>query len=310
MKANCIELDVGRGLEAPGGANARGVNGLCEGLFVGPGVVPGRVAAFLTLRDRSPRTVGLLVLKSCVDVGSLVGDAMDIARTWRVPFSGPCAARGKVVFLDLVAGKMVVVQVEGQRGEAVLCGNAYVAGTALASLLCGKTVVSLEATDGDATMTLESEVSRAGGGHDVQSYWRVKTHPEDFAVEVGQGCAPVARVETLNSYEFSVGPRLASPVMFDSYRQKACRIIPGDVPELQVCSCNRFHGALPQTCAVDLQLARSVFSFIGGAVPSDTVRHPGGVEKLPACYWDHRDFVAVMPCTSVKFAEPIRKEGI
>ena len=230
---------------------------------------------------------------------------MQIARAWRVPFDGPCAAHGKVVFLDVHTGRVVTFQVDGEHGEAVFCGNANVAAAAFAAWTRGESSLALSATDGSTTISLESTVQVAGDYWEVESAWRIIPHPEDFSTEAGFAEVPLARVDTLNHYQFSVGPKLVAPARFDSCRRKGCRITPAEMPEVQVSTCERFHGALPQTGAISLQLARDLFPFIRSAVPSDMVRHPAGVEKLPACHWENHDFVAVMPRTSVEFAKPL-----
>jgi hypothetical protein len=267
------------------------------------------VWAFRTLRDGKPRTVGLLVLWAGQVGEPTISVAVEVGRCWHLPFVGPCSAHGKVVFLDIGAGRVLVFQVEGEHGELVFCGNANVAASALAFWLTGEAAVSLLASDGVATLSLESLVCSVGGSWEVESAWRITPAPQDFSIEMGVDRVPVVRVDTLNSYQFTVGPALQAPEIFDSCRRKACRITPaeaeGDPAGIRVSSCNRFHGGLPQTCAVDLQLARNKFSFIRTAVPTDFVRHPGGIEKLPACHWDGRDFVAVMPLTSVEFAKPL-----
>jgi hypothetical protein len=268
-----------------------------------------RVFAFRTLRDGQGKTIGLLVLWTRPGAPT-AGIAVEVARRWRVPFVGPCSAQGKVVFVDIGAGRVFVFQVEEERGELVFCGNANVAASALAFWLTGGSAVSLLASDGMATLSADSMVRSGDGRWEVESAWRIKPDPRDFSIEIGVDGVPVARVDTLNSYQFTVGPELQAPETFDSCRQKACRITPaatvGDPAYVRVSSCNRFHGGLPQTCGVDLQLARYKFPFIQTAVPTDFVRHPGGVERLPACHWEGREFVALMPRTSVEFAEPLR----
>ena len=235
------------------------------------------------------------------------GDAVAVGAIFGTPFIGPCAAHGKVVFLDVRAGHVIVFQVEGERVEQVFCGNANVAAGAMAFLVQGQVAVALGATDGIAAVGLEMEVQPAGDCWHVESAWRVTPRADDFSTGWDQEQRPVARVDALNQYEFSVGPKLEVPVKFDSCRRKGCRITPGPVPRLQVSTCGRFHGALPQTGAISLQMARSAFPFIGEAVRGDTVEHPGGLERLPECRRNGRDYLAVMPATMVEFAEPSLK---
>lgn len=267
----------------------------------------GRVAAFRTLRDGKVRTVGFVVVlpESHRPPGPEL--ALAVAEALSTPFEGPCAAYGKIVFLNVRDGRVQVFQVEGDQGERVFCGNANVAAAAIAALIRGERELALLATDGIATVCLETTVQSFGAKWYVESAWRITPHLDEYSVSWDANQHPVARIDALNDYEFSVGSKLDNAARFESCRRKACRITPGMIPEVQVSTCGRIHGALPQTGAISLQLARAVFPFILEAVPSEIVSHPSGLEKLPSCHWEDKDYVAVMPGTSVEFAKPISK---
>lgn len=260
------------------------------------------ITAFRTFReDGRTRTTGLVAAASD-KVQPSPKLAIALNKIYGPPFPGPSAASGKVTFIDIVEGRVTVFQVSNGAAEKVFCGNANVAAAVLAAQVTGQRHLPLSASDGETVVTLGCDIHLHGSFAVVESTWRVSTDSDHFDFEPGQ--APVAKVSSLNAYEFSVGPRLTSAAKFASNRRKACRIIPGAIPEIQVSSCGRIHGALPQTGAISLQLARSAFPFIREALPGRTVRHPAGLEVLPDCYWQSHDFVAVMPRTFVELAPP------
>jgi hypothetical protein len=275
-------------------SNARGKTASARGV----------VSAFRTLRDGVTRTTGLVAVLPDDAVQPTAADATALSLSMRASFAGPAAASGKVAFVLPRHRLILVFQTRDGQAEPVMCGNANVAAVALMAKLSGTTGNSFTAADSASSAVLETRTLRNGNLISVESNWRIKPTDEHFALEWDDSGTLSARVSALNDYAFSVGPKLSAPIRTCDFRRKFCRITPARITEVQVSTCGRFHGALPQTAAINLQLAREKFEFIRTAVPDPIVRHAGGSEILPECRWDGAEYIVDMPTTEVELALP------
>jgi hypothetical protein len=275
-----------------------------EALEVNRGLGGRGVIAFRTMRDGKPRTVGLII----VGPHGSAATAANAAQRWHVPqnFQMGCTAFGKVVFLDIERAAVQAFQLSNNKAEQVWCGNAYAAAAGFAALYIGCDTVSLVAKRNDRTVDITAAVKRPVEGRaSIEALWRIRPRCSDFVFEPGQ--EPVAGVSVLNTYQFTVGPKLTRAIEVNDCTKKHCRIIPGEIAEVQVSTCGRIHGAIPQTGALSLQIARLVFTFIQAAVPTDTIKHAAGVERLPVCRWQGGEFVATMPITGLELVEAVKR---
>jgi hypothetical protein len=78
----------------------------------------------------------------------------------------------------------------------------------------------------------------------------------------------------------------------------------GPLPRVRIATCGRWHGALPQTGAMALAIARQALPHIAEVIPSGLVMHAQGVETLPPCVSRRGVLQMEMPETDVKFTDP------
>jgi hypothetical protein len=152
---------------------------------------------------------------------------------------------------------------------------------------------------------VNAKTKSTGEGFSVQTVWNLDSN--SIAVQGAVSPAKTwAQVDGINNYTIIVVDSL--PTVLPRARccgDKTCFVERnGAIPRIRIASCGRWHGALPQTGAIALAIARRALPFIKDAIPTGVVSHAGGVEPLPNCIWK-RSFIHVeIPETEVLFAVP------
>jgi hypothetical protein len=116
-----------------------------------------------------------------------------------------------------------------------------------------------------------------------------------------------ARVTGLNNFELRHVDRFPrDPELTAECEDKIIFIRKDEsFPTVKVSTCGRWHGALPQTGAAALAIAKATVPFAAELFSSDTVMHSAGVERLPKCTSTNGLFSIQIPRVNVEFRLPI-----
>jgi len=264
----------------------------------------GATAAWATRRDGSVRTTGLALISADLPPGSLELAEL-IGRRFRSDFAVTPAASGKICIIGVESKSASLFQIKDGFAEAVHCGNAVCATAAAIFMFTGKKTCSLRIKHPTKPIQVNATVMTTGEGFSAQTVWNLESN--SIGVQGAVSSAKTwARVDGINSYTIIIVDSL--PTVLPQTRccgDKICFVERnGAIPRIRVASCGRWHGALPQTGAIALAIARRALPFIADAIPTGVVSHAGGDEALPNCIWK-RSFIHVeIPETEILFAAP------
>jgi hypothetical protein len=173
------------------------------------------------------------------------------------------------------------------------------------SIFTGKKTCSLRIHHPAKPIQVNATVMRTGEAFSVRTVWDLDSN----SIEIQGANSPSktwARVDGINNYTIIVVDSL--PTVLPRTRccsEKICFVERnGAIPRVRIASCGRWHGALPQTGAIALAIARGAFQFIADAIPSGVLSHAGGVETLPTCVRKRGVIHVEIPETEVLFAAP------
>ena len=273
---------------------------------LGPRERIGILTAWATRRNAALKTTGIAIVSDSIasanpQLASLAG------ATFRPDFGGTPAAYGKVSLVNTRDDTAALYQLRKASVEMVHCGNGLSASLAALSAVTGKRRCQLHIEHPSDPFYITGRVQQNGDVFSVRSVWhldasRIRVHA------TRSGATALAHVTGVNSYTIAVVAELPETVpVFRTCGEKICFVqCVGPLPRVRVASCGRWHGALPQTCAVALAIARQVLPFMIDVIPSGAVVHADGVETLPTCVWKGDSIHAAIPETDVQFSTPLR----
>lgn len=258
------------------------------------------VSAWATRRDGKLRTTGILGLDGSLNPSD-TKTALKLGLAFEPKFDGAPAATGKVILLNPECSRVGVYQLLGVTVESVRCGNALAAAAACQSHILATPYVHIVAEHLGTLMQVNANVSISGSIFVVDQIWEI----EVGSVSVTRHEGSVV-VRGLNDFEIRVVDEFpVEPVTGSSCGEKFLYIKRTDRPaEVKLSTCGKWHGALSQTGAAALALARTLEPSIAEVLTDTHVAHPQGIDRLPKCTLYEKHISIEIPEVAVGFRLP------
>lgn len=241
------------------------------------------ICAWATKRGGAVRTTGVAL--SCETINPTDTElARGLGSLFDADFGCTPTAFGKVLLVNPRAAVAGTYQVCGSRVEPVHCGNATAGAAAVFYRASRQRNFTLQIVHPHAPISVSVDLELTGVRIVVHPTWLVPRR--SVTVVAVRDARPLAvRVSGLNEYLINVVPDFPSqPPATDRLGDKVMFLRPGgNLCEAKVATCGRWHGAMPQSGAMALAIARLAVPDLASVVPLGLVIHPGGTESLPSC---------------------------